>query len=59
MILIQRSGLKAVSPFGRTKEQDPDPNFNFDADPDPNTDWHQNDADPHAYPTPSFTHAEK
>jgi hypothetical protein len=29
---------------------DPDPNFHFDADPDP--DWHQNDAAPHADPTP-------
>ncbi len=33
-----------------------DPNFNFDANPDPDPDWHQNDADPHAGPIPSFTH---
>jgi hypothetical protein len=32
----------------------------FDAvDPDPDPDWHQNDADPHADPTPSFTHVGK
>ncbi len=41
-------------------ESDPDPNFHFDAEPDPdqdpNLDWHQNDADFHADPTPSFTH---
>jgi hypothetical protein len=29
----------------------------FDADPDP--DRHHNNADPHAAPTPSFTHVEK
>jgi hypothetical protein len=34
-------------------DSDQDPNFHFDADPDP--DWHQNNADPHADPTPSFT----
>ncbi len=28
-----------------------------DADPDP--DWHQYNADPHADPTPSFTHVRK
>jgi hypothetical protein len=27
----------------------PDPNFSIDANPD--SDWHQNDADPHAHPT--------
>ncbi len=36
---------------------DPDPNFHFDADPDPDTDWHQNGADPYAYPSPSLAHA--
>ncbi len=36
---------------------DPDPSFLIDVDPDP--DWHQNDADPHADPTPSFTHVGK
>jgi hypothetical protein len=35
-------------------DPDPDSNFHVDADPDP--DWHQNDADPHVYPTPSVTH---
>ncbi len=34
----------------------PDPNFHIYADPDPDQDWNQNDADPHADPTPSFTH---
>jgi hypothetical protein len=38
-------------------DSDTDPNFQVDADPD--TDWHQNDADPHADPTPSFTHVGK
>jgi hypothetical protein len=33
-----------------------DPTFYFDADPDPDADWHQNNADPHADHTPSFTH---
>jgi hypothetical protein len=42
-------------------DADPDPNFLADADPDldPDQDWHQNDADPHANPTPCFTHVEK
>jgi hypothetical protein len=42
-------------------DADPDQNFHFGADPfpDPDSDWHQNDADPHADPTPSFTHAGK
>jgi hypothetical protein len=31
-------------------------NFHFDADPDPDPGWHQNDADPHANPTPIFTY---
>jgi hypothetical protein len=29
----------------------------FDADPDP--EWHQNDADPHTDPSPSYTHGGK
>jgi hypothetical protein len=33
---------------------DPDPNFHVDDDPDPDPDWHQNNADPHADPNPSF-----
>ncbi len=33
-------------------DADPDPNFDFDADPDPVSDWHHNDADPHADSTP-------
>jgi hypothetical protein len=36
-------------------DANPDPDFYVDADPDPDRDWHQNDADPHADPTPSFT----
>jgi hypothetical protein len=35
------------------------PNFHFDADPNPDPDWHQNDADPHADRTPSFTYVGK
>ncbi len=38
-------------------DADPNPNFLVDLDPDP--DWHQNDASPHADPTPSFTHVGK
>jgi hypothetical protein len=38
---------------------DPDPNFHVDADPDPDPGWHQNEADPYADPTPSFTHVGK
>jgi hypothetical protein len=39
---------------------DLDPNFHLDADPDPDPDWHQrDDADPHADPTPIFTHVGK
>jgi hypothetical protein len=34
---------------------DSDPTLHVDAVPDPDPDWHQNDADPHADPTPSFT----
>ncbi len=46
-------------------DADPDLNLNFhvdaapDPDPDPGPVWHQNDADPHANPTPSFTHVGK
>jgi hypothetical protein len=36
--------------IGIVSTPDPDPNFHVDADPNP--DWHQNDADPHANPTP-------
>jgi hypothetical protein len=35
-------------------DADPEPNFYFDADPIPDQHWHQNDADPHAYPGPKF-----
>jgi hypothetical protein len=35
-------------------DADLDPNFHVDADPD--TDWHQNDVNSQADPTPSFTH---
>ncbi len=40
---------------------DPDPNFHVDADPDQDPDpvRHQNNTDPHADPTPSFTHVGK
>ncbi len=34
-------------------------NIDADLDPDPSPDWHQNDAEPHADPTLSFTHVEK
>jgi hypothetical protein len=37
----------------------PDLNFDVDADPDPDPDWHQNDADPHSDPTPSFIYVGK
>jgi hypothetical protein len=37
-------------------DADPDPNFHVDAVPDSDPDWHENDADPHADPTPNFTH---
>jgi hypothetical protein len=33
--------------------------FHFDADPDPVSDLHHNVADPHADPTPYFTHVGK
>jgi hypothetical protein len=33
---------------------DADTNFHADADPDPDPGLHQNDAKPHADPTPSF-----
>jgi hypothetical protein len=32
----------------------PDLNLNLHFDTDPGPDWHHNDADPHADPTPSF-----
>ncbi len=35
--------------------KNPDPNFHIDSDLDPHPDWHQNDANPHADSTPSFT----
>ncbi len=34
-------------------------NANPEPDPDPDPDGHQDDADPHADPTPSFTHLGK
>jgi hypothetical protein len=39
-------------------DPDPDLNFHVDFDPDPDPDWHQNNTvtDPHADPSPSFTH---
>jgi hypothetical protein len=37
-------------------DADSDLSFLVDDDPGPNPDCHQNDADPHADPTPSFTH---
>jgi hypothetical protein len=40
-------------------DPDLDPNVHVDADPDPDPDWHKNEADPHADPTPSFTNVGK
>jgi hypothetical protein len=40
-------------------DSDRDPTLYFDADPNPDPDWHQNNADPHADPTSSYTHVEK
>jgi hypothetical protein len=40
-------------------DADQDPDLHVNADPDPDPDWHQNDADPHADPIPSFTHVGK
>ncbi len=44
-------------------DPDPDPNCHVDADADPDQDpdpvRHQNNTDPHADPTPSFTHVGK
>jgi hypothetical protein len=40
-------------------DADLDPNFLFDTDQDPDPDLHQNDADPRADPTASFTDAGK
>jgi len=44
-----------------TAMPDPGPNFHVDADPDQDADpvRHQNYTDPHADPTPSFTHVGK
>ncbi len=39
---------------GHRFDADPDHNFHIDVDPDPDPDRHQNHADPHAEPTPSF-----
>ncbi len=44
---------------GVDADPDPDPNIHFDADPGPDPDRHQNDADPHTYPTSRFTHVGK
>jgi hypothetical protein len=42
-------------------DADPDPNFHVDAVPDSDRypDWQQHVANPHADPTPSFTHVWK
>jgi hypothetical protein len=40
-------------------DADPDPNFHFEVDPDADPGWYQTDADPHADPTPCFTHVGK
>ncbi len=55
------SSIYAVTLFSSVVDKqpfyaDPDPNFHVDVDPDPDPDWHQNNADPHTDPTPSFTH---
>jgi len=59
MKLIQfQPGLYSIQCCGSaSSDADPDPTFRFDADPDP--DWQQNNADPHAEPTPRFTHVGK
>ncbi len=56
---IYLEGLRYLSPSAGSvlDRAGPDPDFHVDADPDPDPDWHQNDADPHADPFPSFTHA--
>jgi hypothetical protein len=45
--------------FTKYSDADPDPNFHVDADLDQDPDWHQNNADPHAVPTPCFTDVRK
>jgi hypothetical protein len=40
-------------------DTDSDPTLHVDVDPDPDIDWLQNDGDPHANPTPSFTPVQK
>jgi hypothetical protein len=40
-------------------DSDAVPTLHVDADPDPDPDWHQNNADPHADPSPSFTPVEE
>jgi hypothetical protein len=50
---LKYSFILTVVWIGIVSMPDPDPNFHVDADPD--TDWHQNDADPPADPTPYVT----
>jgi hypothetical protein len=38
---------------------DADPDLKYHVDADSNLNWHQNDADPHVVPSPSFTHVGK
>jgi hypothetical protein len=45
--------------FTKYSDADPDPNFQVDADLDQDPDWHKKYADPHADPSPSFTHVGK
>jgi hypothetical protein len=40
-------------------DADPDPKFHLEADPDPYPNWHQNDANTHTDPTPTFIQVEK
>jgi hypothetical protein len=44
--------------FSIVADPHPDPNFHVDANPDqdPDLGWHQNNADPHANPTPIYTY---
>jgi hypothetical protein len=37
----------------------PGPASNFHVDADPDSEWHQDNADPHADPTSRFTHVGK
>ncbi len=58
----QAGSISGISDSGVDRHRfdaDPDPNFHVDVDPDPDPDWHQNDADPHADPTPTVTHVGK